>query len=185
MTMQTFNEALVASNADATAVGNTVSETIIVPDYTFPAGYFYQGRRLRATLWGVISNVVTAVPTITIRARIGTTTLSATWVSASGALAANATANTNLTWKADFELHCRTSGTAGTGFLAGQIFLPNLTSGTAVLNVGYPNLIPASAPAAGTLNTTVANLLSFSAQWSAANAANTITVNQYLLEALT
>lgn len=185
MSIQTFNECLVTSIGDATAVANTTTETIIVPDTPFAANYFYQGRTIRASLWGVISNVVTAVPTVTVRVRVGAATLSATWVSASGALAANATANTNLTWHGEFELVCRTAGTGGTGFVSGQLWLPNLTAGNAVGNVGYPNLIPISAPAAGTLNTTISNVMSISAQWSAANAANSITVNRYTLEALT
>lgn len=185
MTIQTFNECLATTVADATAVANTTTETIIVPDYTFPAGYFYQGRKLRASLYGVISNVVTAVPTITLRVRFGTTTLSATWASASGALVCNATANTNLTWKMEFEFVCRSIGTGGTGFLMGQAWLPNLTAATTINTEGYNNLIPSSAPAAGTLNTTVANLMSVSAQWSAANAANSITTNMFTLEALT
>lgn len=185
MSRQTFNESKAVLTSDATAVGNSTTETIIVPDYTFPAGEFNTGVLYRAKLYGVISNVVTATPTITFRVRIGTTTLSATWVSASGALVCNATANTNLTWHAEFQLVCRTAGTAGTGFLSGQIWLPNLTAATTINTEGYNNLIPASAPAAGTLNTTVANLMSVSAQWSAANAANTITTNQFLLECLT
>lgn len=185
MTVQTFNECLVATIADSTAVGNSTAEAIIVPDYTFNAGYFYPGRKVRASLYGVISNVVTATPTITFRVRIGTTTLSATYATASGALVCNATANTNLTWKMEFELVCQTAGTGGTGLVLGQVWLPNLTAANTVNTEGYNNLLPASAPAAGTINTTVANLMSISAQWSAANAANTITTKMHQLEALT
>lgn len=184
MSMQTFNELLKSRIASATAVANTTTETVIVPDYAFPADYFFQGRTLRATLMGQISNVVTAVPTTTFRVRVGAATLSATAVFASGALAANATANTNLTWRGEFTLVCRSSDTAGTIMVAGQLWLPNLTSGTAVGNVGYPNFIPVSAPATQPIDTTIVNVMSISAQWSAANAANSIQVVQYHLEAL-
>jgi hypothetical protein len=130
-----------------------------------------------------MSNVVTAVPTITIRTRVGSTTLSATWVVTSGAVACNATANTNLTWRGEFVMVCRSAGTAGTGMIIGQLCIPNLTGGTITNAIDV--MVPTSAPAAGTLNTQIANVLSISGQWSAANAANTLTVNHELIEALT
>jgi hypothetical protein len=184
MPRQDFIATLFSLSADATAVGNTTTETIIVPDFVFPAYTFIQGTKIRATFMGRISNVVTAVPTTTFRVRVGTATLSGTAVFASGALAANATANTNLTWRGEYTLTCRTNGTAGTIMCAGQIWLPNLTAGNAVGNVGYPNFIPVTAPATQTIDTTVTNVLSLSAQWSAANASNTIQVQEYSLESM-
>lgn len=184
MSGQTFDETLQSLSASPSAVGNTVTETIIVPDFVFPANFFKQGTKIRGTYSGQISNVVTAVPTTTFRVRMGTATLSATAVFASGALAANATANTNLTWRLEYTLTCRTSGTGGTIMCVGQIWLPNLTAGNAVGNVGYPNFIPVSAPATQTLDSTVANVLSLSAQWSAANASNTIQVVEGMLESM-
>ena len=175
---------LAQSFADSTAVGNTTTETIIIPDLQPTAGYFTQGKRLRCTLYGVVSNVVTAVPTITFRVRIGTTTLSATYATSSTALACNATANTNLSWRGEFELVCQTTGTAGTGLVMGQFWLPNLTANNTIAGVGYPALLPPATPAPGTINTTVSNFISTSAQWSAANASNTITVKSFLWEEL-
>jgi hypothetical protein len=114
---------------------------------------------------------------------MGAATLSATWVVASAALACNSTANTNLTWRGEISIVCRSAGTAGTGITIGQLCIPNLTGGT--ITNAIDTHLPTSAPAAGTLNTTIANVMSISAQWSAANAANTLTVNQSILEALT
>jgi hypothetical protein len=183
MSRQVFVEPKLIMVADAAAVGNTVTETIIVPDYTFPAGEFNTGVKYRGWVWGKVSNVVTAVPTMTFRVRIGAATLSATWVTASAAAACNASANTDLSFMGKFEIVCRTVGTAGTGAVMGNISLPNITGATSAL-VGEI-MLPASAPTTGTLNTTIANVLSVSIQWSAANAANTITVTNYALECLT
>ena len=184
MPRQTFNELFDALSTAPTAVANSTVETIIVPDFVFPAKYFIQGTSFRFTTVGQISNVVTAVPTVTIRVRIGPSTLSGTAVFATQALAANTTANTNLTWRMEGYGTCRTSGTAGTILVAGQIWLPNLGSGTTVGLVGYPNFIPVSGPTTGTIDTTVANVLSISAQWSAANASNSIQPVTHLMEAL-
>lgn len=176
--IQTYENVNVTSVADSTAVANTATETVIIPDWSCGPNFFYQGKKARCSLWGVISNVVTAVPTITFFVRVGTATLSATWASQTGALACNATANTNLVWHGEIEMVCRSVGAAGTGMVQGQFWLPNLTAGNALGNVGYPNMLPVSAPAAGTLNTGVTNIVSVSAKWSAASASNSITVNQ-------
>ncbi len=184
MSMQTFDETLVSLTASATAV-TAAADTILVPDYTLPANYLYQGRTLRAKIYGQVSNVVTAVPTETFKIHLGPLTLSATAVFTSAALATNATANTNLTWFAEYILVCRTSGSSGTVMVTGQLSLPNLTAGNAAGQVGYPNFIPASGPTTGAVDTTVANLLGFSHQWSAAAAGNSIQVVNYQIEALT
>jgi len=185
MTIQTFNEALVVRVADATAVNTSTAETVIVPDYPFVAGYFYQGRTIRISAWGVLSSLTATTPNITLRFRMGTGTLSATFVVASGALAFTSTAITNGSWRLEGQLTCRNTGTAGTGMFMGQVFLPNLTAATTVGGEGYNNTMPVTGSAVGTIDTTVQNLMSLSAQWSASSASNSITVQQYILEAIT
>lgn len=179
MPRQDFTATLFSMSADATAVGNTTTETIIVPDFVFPAYTFIQGSKIRAQFAGRISNVVTAVPTITFRVRVGTATLSATAVFATAALATRATVATNETFWGDYTLTCRSSGTAGTIMSIGNFNIPNLTGGTTtnIINV----MLPATAPATQNIDTTVANVLSLSAQWSAASASNTIQVHEYML----
>lgn len=184
MPRQDFQATLFSLSADATAVANTAAETILVPDFVIPSYTFIQGSKIRATFMGRISNIVTAVPTMTIRARVGATTLSATAVFASGALAANTSSNVNLTFRGEYTLTCRTNGSTGTIMCAGQLWLPNLTAGNAVGNVGYPNFIPVTAPATQTMDTTIANILSLSGQWSAASASNSIQIQEYALESM-
>lgn len=185
MSLQTYNETLFYLTSPATAVVSTASETLLVPSFTLPPNYLYSGRCLRATLMGQISNVVTAVPTITVRVRIGTTTLTGTVMAATAALACNATANTNLVWRSEINLICCTAGAAGTVMCTGMIALPNLTAGSAVGQVGYPNTLPATAPATAVVDTTATKLLEFTAQWSASSASNSIQVVNYQLESQT
>jgi hypothetical protein len=183
MTISTFNECLVTRTADATQISNTTTETIVVPDYTFAANYFYQGRTIRGVVKGKCSNVVTTPGTLTYRIRMGTTTLSSTLVVASPALGLDTTARTDYPWELSFTLVCRTSGTSGTAQVMGKIEQANVLSSTAT-NL-LPQFIPTPGAAAGTLNTEVANLLSVSAQFSVATSPTNLTAQQYILEALT
>jgi hypothetical protein len=48
---QGWEETLYAPTADGTQVLNTVTETIMVPDFTLPANYMQQGRVLKYTLF--------------------------------------------------------------------------------------------------------------------------------------
>lgn len=184
MSIQTYNEALLVSTSDVT-VGNTVTKTIIVPDYTFPANYFYQGRKIRGKAWGTVTTLTATTPNITFKIEVGAASMSATWSVASGALAFTSTASTALSWNLEFEVLCRSVGTAGTGILMGEVSLPNLTAATTIGGEGYNNMIPTGSNTTGTLDTTTAKVLSVDVTWSAANAANTITCQQYTLEALT
>lgn len=182
MAGSTYNVVLAQSVAASTAVGNSTTKTIIIPDLTLNANYLTQGKRLRLELMGQLSSLTATTPNITLRVGIGTTTLSTTYEVASGALAFTTTAMTNATWKMDIDLVCQTIGTGGTGLVLGQAALPGLTAVTTVGGEGYNNFLPVTSPAAGTINTTVANLVSVSAQWSAANAANTIQTLLYTWE---
>jgi hypothetical protein len=187
MTVQTFREALVSEVTDGTQISNTTTETIIYPDYTFPAGYFYPGRTIKGIMRGVCSNVVTTPGTLIYRIRIGTATLSTTSVTASAALGLDTTARTNWPWELNFTIVCRTAaipaGTGGTILVAGKIEQMNVLSSTAA-NL-LPQLIPASGTTTSTINTRVANLLSVSAQFSVATSPTNLTGNTYLLEACT
>lgn len=182
MPRQDYMALLRTVSADPAAVGNTTTETIIVPDTLIPADAMIPGTTYRFTLGGRISNVVTAVPTITIKVHIGTATLSSTAVFSTGALATRATVATNESWRAEGTIVCRTNGTAGTLMCMGEFDLPNLTGGTTT-NV-ITTIMPQTAPATQPVDTTVANVFGIAAQWSAAAAGNTIQVHKYHLESL-
>lgn len=166
--------------ADGTTVVSSTSEALIVPDQSIISGYLYPGKTYRGTLIGKISNVITAVPTITLRVRLGTVSLTGTQAATSGAIATRATAATNETWRMEFTVTIRTAGSGGTAMTTGFIWLPNATGASTVLAAGIG--FPQTAPATSAVDTTVANILGVTAQWSASNAANGITVHSYLLE---
>lgn len=184
MAGNTYCVTIAQSIAAATAVNTSTTETIIIPDLTLAANYLTQGKRLRLTAWGKLSSLTATTPTLTLKVRIGTTTLSATYATATGALAFTATAITDGTWHAEIDLVCQTTGSGGTGLVVGQVYLPNLTAATTVGGEGYNNTLPVTGLTAGTINTTVANLVSFSGQWSASNAANSIQTMFYTWEEL-
>lgn len=177
-----FGENLASSIVDATAVSNSTAETILVPDYVIPAGYLTVGSTLRGRVRGVCSNVVTTPGTLIYRVRVGTTTLSATAVVASRALGLDTTAQTNAPFQLDFEITCRVSGASGTILISGNAFQFNVLASTAA-NL-LPNLLPVGTNAAQTCNTTVANFLSVSAQFSVATSPTNITAQTYILESL-
>lgn len=184
MAGSTYNVVLAQSVAASTAIATSTTETILIPDLSLAANYLTQGKRLRLTLMGQLSSLTATTPNITLRIRIGTTTLSATYATASGALAFTATAATNATWRGYVDLVCQSIGTGGTGLALGYFMLPNLTAVTTVGGEGYNNFLPVTGPAAGTINTTVANLVSISAQWSASSGSNSIQTLMYLWEEL-
>jgi hypothetical protein len=184
MAGNTYCVTIAQSVASSTAVNTSTTETIIIPDLTLAANYLTQGKRLRLTAWGKLSSLTATTPNLTLRVRIGTTTLSATYATASGALAFTATAITDGTFRLEVDLVCQTTGSSGTGLVFGQAYLPNLTAATTVGGEGYNNTLPVTSPAAGTINTTVANLVSVSGQWSASSGSNSIQVMFYTWEEL-
>jgi hypothetical protein len=172
-----FGENLISMISDATQISNTVTETILVPDYVIPANYLgYPGATLRGRIRGVCSNVVTTPGTLTYRVRIGTTTLSATAVIASRAIGLDTTAQTNAPFQFDFEIVTRLTGASGTALMSGSVQQFNVLASAAA------NLLPTNT--AQTVNTTVANFLSVSAQFSVATNPTNITAQMYILESL-
>lgn len=177
-----FGETIYAMAAPATTISDSTTETILVPDFTFPANHFRAARSVRGYLTGVCSNVVTTPGTLTYRVRIGTTTLSATAVVASNALGLDTTARTNFAWAMSFQITCNAGGASGTAFIVGEVKQSNVLAATAA-NL-LPQVIPASGNAAVTLDTTAVNILSVSAKFSVATDPTNITAQTYILESL-
>lgn len=174
MSVQSWMETIAASLADAAAVTGT-TETILVPNITLPANYMYPGRVLKARLAGKISNIVTTPGTITLQARWGG--VAGASLATSGVISQNIVAQTDDSWEAEFYIVCRTAGAAGSFLTSGKAFFGNAIAA----NAGQVFLIPASANAAvGSLDTTAATALSFTAKFSLTG--NSITALSYTLE---
>ena len=188
MSRQYWQECLSWATADGAAIASSASEALIFPNIVIPGNYMQDGRCLRLTARGRWGNVVTAVPTLTFRLRWGG--LAGTLLAASPAIVTPATATTTAIWELMLLIQTRVNGAAGSLFAMGAVTMfedAAATFGT-VTNYGVRQPMSsggASAPAAvGSLDLTADANLSLTAQWSASDAANTLTGHQYLLEGL-
>jgi hypothetical protein len=158
--MQTWRQTLYNTIADGTAV-TAAAETILVPDYTMPAGFLYPGALLKYTLFGRMSSATTP-GTFTWRLRWGG--VGGTSLAASAALTPDVTATqTNTAWWAEFYVCCRSVGTAGTAMSWGRCMFNDLedaTSATLAAQLGGQMLAFPDAAAAVTIDTTTAKALS-------------------------
>jgi hypothetical protein len=190
MSMQSWMETIVNSIVDGTALANSTSETSIAPadsKITLAANYFARpGAGLRIMAAGRISTVVTTPGTLTFKVKLGPSANIA--VATSPAFALNVVAKTNVTWWLEWLLTLRTagSGTAAAFMNIGQWTSEAIVASPAPSAGGTPTLmIPASAPAVGTgFDSTVSNALDLTAQWSIANAANSIQTHMLVVQSL-
>lgn len=169
--------------ADGTQISNTVTETIVCPDFSIPAFYMSPYKTIYIWAFGVCSNVVTTPGTLIMRVRWGG--VAGTVLLASAAQGLDTAAHTNAIWQLEGYLVCRTAGATGS-FMSGGIFAPfNLLPSTAA------NLLPAllgsagapgaSGNAAVTVDTTTAKLLSLTAQFSVATSPTNLTCQQRII----
>ena len=188
MSVQTWQELITSQNAAGTSFGTfTTAKTVINPTalVSLPPNYLYAGKMLRVRVRGGIGTLVTTPGTITFQVMMGSIVA---WTS--GAVQLNATAHTNLPFALDVDLRLDTAGNGttakflGIGTLTGIMF--TLTAGqTDATNTGGSFMVPATAPAVGTgFDTTIANVLDFWTGFSISNAANTVQIYTYTVEAL-
>lgn len=184
---QTWTGLLASQQADGAALNTSTSETsILLPQAraTIGANFLEQpGQALRLRAMGRISNIVTTPGTLTLKVKFGSIA-----VASSGALALNIVAKTNVTWILDWDLVVRTvgNGTVATLMHSGQLQTEsNIGSPAAAAGGASSAIIPLSAPAVGTgFDSTVANQIDLTAQWSVSNAANSIQCHTFKLESL-
>lgn len=184
---QSWQGVLVSQGSDGAALATSTTETSILHGsgkYSLPANFlFYPGQALRIRAMGRVSNIVTTPGTLTFRVKFGTIA-----VASSPAFALNTTAKTNVTWVLDWDLTLRSVGnaTAATFMHSGQWQSESVIGSPAASAGGSGGLlIPASAPAVGTgFDSTVANVVDLTAQWSISNAGNSIQCHSYKLESL-
>jgi hypothetical protein len=188
--MQSWQSVLITQQVDGPTVANsTVEATLVAAQarYNLPANAFtYAGQALRFRAMGRVSNIVTTPGTLTFRIRFGGVAAGAI-VANSGALALNTAAKTNVTWILDWDLNLRGApGTAASMMFSGQWQSESVIGSPAAGAGGASShIFPASAPAVGaTFDSTVSQVIDLSAQWSVANAGNSIQMHTYKLESL-
>jgi hypothetical protein len=173
----TWMQVLNSQQADGTALTNNTTETSIAHIaalYTLPADFLERlGDTLSFVAMGRMSTVVTTPGTMTFRIKFGSI---AVWDS--GALSLNIVAKTNVPWRLDIDMTLRAigSGTSANAWGLGRF------QSEAVIGAGLPTvtgngvlLCPVSAPAVGAgFNSKATQQVDLTAQWSVANAANSI-----------
>jgi hypothetical protein len=143
-----------------TTVANTVTETTLFTG-TVAANEMAAGKRFRATLAGRYSGLGT--DNWTMRFKMGGTTFLT--------LTSTAAVVTNGLFSAEFTVTCRTTGAAGT--VIGNAW--------AIANNG---LLSSADTGTHTVDTTAAENLTVTLQWSAASASDTLTLTEATLELL-
>lgn len=164
-----FYNLLTPFNAvDIPAISMLTTDVALVPVGNLPLlpNFFsYVGKTLRIELFGRITTVLTP-GNITWDIYWGTGASANGTIIASSAAQALSASQTNLSWKAEFDIECRAIGGSGLGLLFG--------SGEVKFNeaVVTPHmLIPASAPAvSSTLDLTLSNTVSVQAKRSGSTA---------------
>lgn len=183
-----FEECLSSIITDGTAIASSSSEARLSPALLLPANYMapggIPGRTLRVLARGR-GTTLTTNATMTMRHRIATTdSIAGTTLCATGAMAADSTAQTATMWQWDADVVCRSVGGSGTVLAMGQAALSwhsAFTAANAALR--FAGSAGSATPATVTYDTTAAQFFQFTGQWSLSTAYS-ITCHQYLLEAL-
>lgn len=150
-------------------VANTASETNFASNWSMPADYCVQGRVIRWTAQGTYST--TGTPNLTLRIKAGSTTLAATPVITAG------TGVTNRGWRVEGQTICN-AAPAGAAATETQGIAHVFTAATSSTTAEMANTATTNLATNGALT------MQLSAEWSAADPANTITLRQFTLEAI-
>ena len=179
MSAYTFCELLARAETDGPALNTSTTKTSILPanaKFVAPtSGFWTVGKQLRIKAIGRVSTFTSG--TLTLALDVGTVD-----VFASQALTM-AASQTNQTFWLDLLYTVRAVGAGGTA-TANGIGVGTIQAGAAISAAATQ--LPATAPAVGTSFDPGAssNVIDLVATWSVSNAANSIQIHQYSLEAL-
>lgn len=159
-----------ASTGTQTVVNTAVDTLITTKTYTVPANNCVPGRVYRVTARGVYTSANLTTPSLIFTIRLGSTVVAASTTTNSG------NGQTNRQWSVNADIICQTAGVSGTVESAGTFDIQ--TTATAVASAEMANTAPV------TVNTTTSQLLQASIKWGTANANNSFTVRQLMIESL-
>lgn len=182
MSRQFWMELITWATADATAVANTTTETILFPNVTIPANYMQDGRCLRITAFGKYST--TGTPTMIFGLRWGG--VAGTLLTKTAAIT-TPSGVTNATWELDIFIQTRANGATGKLIANGTCTVFAGVAPTVASATGNAAVTPLTnggtiTPAEVTVDLTADTALALTLTWSAASASNTATGMQYELE---
>jgi len=163
---QTPNTIAFVQTADG-VVANSTSELDLTStgegSLVFPANFFKAGRSLHIFGKGIHSS--TGGATLTIRVKLGSTVILTTGANGSGS-------DTNAQFDIEALLTCRTAGVSGTVAACGHYEEDG----------GSPDTFQMVNVSPVTLDTTISQTLSITAQWSVASAGRTLTLQTLFVE---
>lgn len=179
MSRQIFPEPLWWFTSDGTAIANTTTETIIMPNVTIFANYMASERWVRANHRGRLST--TGTPTIRFRLRWGGVSGTVIWDSGTITCGSGVTA---ALYSLQLDIQTRSNGSSGTLFAAGEVSVgsalaPTVGSATGAAATGVYGSAGDDTPAAVTCDLTADTALALTAAWSAASSSNTLTGHQW------
>jgi hypothetical protein len=168
---QTLSGVLFTQTASQT-VANTTTETTLfgtgIGSVTLPANFFVIGKTIRARCKGIYST--SGNPNIQFRSKYGSTVLDDSTAFSAGNNV------TNHLFFLDVVITCRTVGATGTVFVQGMGKL--FTAHATVVEFDMETT------ATVTINTTTSNALDLMVTWGTADAGNTITATNFVVEVL-
>lgn len=173
MSWESTLNAPVPGAGTALANSTTLTDVTPAPQLVIPANYLQVGSAIRVTAFGTFSN--TATPTLLLGVYFGG--VAGTALAATGAITTT-TGATNWPFRLEYTGIVRSNGATGT--IIGQGFVDLATSLTAVTRIP----IPATSLATISIDTTTAKAITIGAQWGAASASNTLTVQGVLIESM-
>lgn len=150
---------------------NTAAENIFASNATIPANECKTGKVYRVTASGTYGTQGLSAPSLTMRLKFGTTNIIVTAANATSAGASN------RQWSLEASVICQTAPSAS-ATVEGQGRIIRSTSAVAAVVWEF------GSTAAVTVDTTAAQTVQLSAQFGTANASNTITLRQFIVEEL-
>jgi hypothetical protein len=183
-----YVDLLATAVVDGTAIASSSAEARLVPATRLPANFLapqagVPGKTLRGQLRGRGTTLTTGA-TMTFRLRgEATDVITGTAWAASGAIAADATAQTNTQWEIECGVTVRGAGTTGSVFALGDCDWAWAALTIASQQNKFMGSAGSAAPAAVTKDTSAETFLNWTGQWSLATAYS-IQAHRYMLEAL-
>ena len=188
MSLQTFQESIVVQSVGGSSFGTYTTAKTVIPAtslVTLPANYFTIGKTLRITVQGGIGTLTVTPGLMNFQVKIGSVAAFDT-----GNIQLNATAHTNKPFELQVIMTCRAVGSStsancmGIGRVIGTMFTVTAAQVDGVNSMTVLTA-PSTAPAVGTgFDSTIANTLDFFVGFTISDAANTIKIENYIVEAL-
>jgi hypothetical protein len=186
-----YEELLSSVIVDGTPVASSSTENLLFPDLLLPANYLQPGGIPGRTLrWRASGRVTTLSTAGTLQFAIGHASTAVTTISGAatcwaktGAVVMDAAVHTNEQWFCEGTTVVRSVGAAGTVFAQGESTIAAAAFTVANNALLFMGSAGSAAPAAITMDMTIAEFIALTAKWSLTTAYS-ITGHIYLLEAL-